>query len=146
MYTAEMWMATFPTLRKYTLRVPIELLNHRSSIMIRSLIVSFRLVVITYVAVVAIDIAATATIVSKRLLKTGVIPRLPDRNPLISLNLLLHLTGRVLELHIRKASLSYYVSVQRSQWLLPFFLRLVLRRKLGLPSYGRRCVAYLQVP
>ena len=71
------------------LRVPIELLNHRSSMMIRSLIVSFRLVVITYVAVVAIDIAATATIVSKRLLKTGVIPRFPDRNSLFFFNVYL---------------------------------------------------------
>jgi hypothetical protein len=38
------------------------------------------LVVITYVADVAIAIAATATTVSKRLLKTGVMPRLPAKN------------------------------------------------------------------
>jgi hypothetical protein len=47
-----------------------------SSTAMRSLMFSRMLVVITYVAVVAIAIAATATTVSRRLLRTGVIARL----------------------------------------------------------------------
>jgi hypothetical protein len=54
----------------------VELLNHTSSTAMRSLMFSRMLVVITYVAVVAIAIAATATTVSRRLLRTGVIARL----------------------------------------------------------------------
>ncbi len=51
---------------------PVELLNHKSSMMTRSPIVSLRLVVITYVAVVASTMAATATTVRRRLLMTAV--------------------------------------------------------------------------
>ena len=53
----------------------VELLNHASSTITRSLIPSRRFVVMTYVAVVAIAIAATATTVRRRLLKTGVIAK-----------------------------------------------------------------------
>jgi hypothetical protein len=42
--------------------------------------VSFMLVVITYVAEVAMDIAATTTKVRRRLLRTGVIARLSRKN------------------------------------------------------------------
>jgi hypothetical protein len=51
-------------------------LNHVSSTITRSLIWSRRFVVITYVAVVAIAMAPTATTVRRRLLKTGEIARL----------------------------------------------------------------------
>ena len=50
--------------------------------MARSLMLSLRFAVIMYVAEVAIAIAATATTVSKRLLRTGVIARLSRNNRL----------------------------------------------------------------
>src|SRR3990172_3312517 len=69
-------MLTFPVLSKETSIVAVAGLNQTSSAKIRSLMVSRRLVVMTYVAEVATDIAATAMTVNRRLLRTGVIARL----------------------------------------------------------------------